>query len=732
MWSFFLFLLPLSLILADSCDVLDIFKSSISSCYDFYCEEKEDKLGWSALSNKTSPKWSSIACPENWKYRTEDNIGSYKSKGAHSLYSGGGYVANLGYDDSTAQRILKDLVSNGWIDHQTRAVLVELSMFNVVTNLLVDVTLYFEMLPSGFLATFMRIQVIPVAKSDSAASQAYLVIILLFAFVLGYYLVTECIRAYCLRCSYFKTIWNWLEMLQIISALLVVAFSIERERSTLQVLQKVDVNPFVSVSFHDALFWFEVENYMICITMTIATLRLLRLFKFNNHTMVLFQAVRRSLKPTMSYAVVFFIIFIAYGHGSLLIFGKNVYMFSSFYRIIPMQFLMCLGASVPHSELESVHVILARLYASSFLFMTMIILINMFVAILNDAHSDSVTTEEDSEDMEIANLLLSKFLKLVGITKKRQDDSCSENGEEETSNANNSRKKFASSTKPNRDEETGELNLSTEVRVGMTETETKWGNEPSEQLGSSVLPANGASQYGHAMPSTSWNSSENNREPSGPLGGLFLAERKALPSKSCSSFHSWPFGDECTSTVIRDKQPSNVHMVHFGKDIHVRHYSITSSNLSIVSVYDHSLSETPGMGTAPTEDKPLKPGKSISGDESEGITAARQTYRRIHQGSGKQEKMIDFDEVSEWLKKINISGNVSNTTSDLSKEMKIAPSTCHQVRKRRAVDFDALSRMIKTKRKARKERACESKTTQLEDRVKRIDKLISSSAFWIS
>ena len=674
--------------------------------------------------NETSLKWSSIVCPENWKHRTGDEIGSFESRGVHSLYSGGGYVANLGYDGSTGRRILKDLVNNGWIDRQTRAVLVELSVFNANTNLLVDITLYFEMHPSGFLGTSMGIQVFPMNRLGSASSEAYLVVILIFVFVLGYYLVTECIRVFRLKWAYFKSIWNWLEMLQIISAFLVLAFSIERERRTLQVLKKLKVNPFVTVSFHDAYFWFEIEHCMICITSVIAMLRLLRLIKFNNHILVLFLALRNSLKPTTSYAVVFSIIFVAYGHAGFLVFGKNVYMFSSFQRIISSQFLMCLGASVPHSKLENVHATLARLYTQSLLFITMMILINMFVAILNDAHSDSLSSGKDSEDMEVANLLLSKFLKFVGITKQEKEDSPFVNGENETSKAKNiTRKTSGPSTHPRPDEEAKELESSIKVDMGIKETKLKWQNEPSEQFRSSLLPVG---LNGHAMPSTSRNSFDENSTH----GNLLSTDRKDLPSLSWSSFHSKSFREQCTSTVNRDAQPSleragYVRDVHFGSD--VIHFSITPNNLPSVSIHNSSLLDAQGTRALQREDKAFKPEKTPLGGESEELATERPTCQTTHQGSETRKgKIVDFDEVSEWLKRVNLSRNVSFTTSDLSEEMRATKSSSLQVRKRCVVDFDALSKLIKIKRKAKKwkERASESKTKQLKNKIKRLDKLL--------
>ena len=115
----------------DSCVVPYEFADSIPSCYDFYDERNEDKMGWNELLNNSLLDLTNIACTENWKYRTEEELGAHQSLGQHALYSGGGYVANLGYDSKTASAVLQDLHSNGWIDRQTRVLIVELSMFNV-------------------------------------------------------------------------------------------------------------------------------------------------------------------------------------------------------------------------------------------------------------------------------------------------------------------------------------------------------------------------------------------------------------------------------------------------------------------------------------------------------------------------------------------------------------------------------------------------------------------------
>lgn len=714
---------------SDSCDVPDVVVNLVSSCYDFYLKEKEDKLGWDVVSNKSSFKWSSITCPENWKYRTEDDVGDFLSRGVHSFYGGGGYVANLGYQDSTARYIVQDLVKNAWIDRQTRVVLVEFSMFNVATNQLADVTLYFEMLPSGFLGTSLRINVIPMSRTDSASTTAYLIITLLYAFFLGYYTVTECIRAYRLKCAYLKSVWNWLEMLQILSALGALGIYVEKEKRITQVLESLNANPFVSVSFHDAFFWFDIENHIICMAATIATLRFLRLFKFNSHIIVLFLSMKKSVKPIMSYAVVFLVVFIAYGHAGCLLFGKNIYMFSSIHRVIISQLLMALGGSAPRKDLESVNLILARLYMISFLFVTMVMLINMFVAILNDVHAESTNANKGSEDMVVASLLLSKFLKLLGIT--RQQRVSSKTNEEDESFKEHTQTRKVSVSKPEPSSiETEEMELSVKIDVGLTKTETDRNTEPSKL--SSPLTKITVTTDTHAAPpqppllkSPSDESSKRTQQ----FGVSPPTDRKAVPSISLPSFDSIP---PSNSPDIRGELPfldrRNIGTVHFDSNVHVRSVSVASSDVTTSSIYSPRVTYTQGQETGSRgEEAAVNTPKTTSSDASSvevHSTATQSCAISEREFEKPKKKIIDFDEVSERLKRINSCGNTLQTISDFPGKMGTVSSDPQD--RKHVVDFDTISKMIKIKRKAKRWRktASDTKTKQLISRAKRLDQLL--------
>ena len=65
------------------------------------------------------------------------------------VYEGGGYVANLGNSQVEASKLIAALQATHWIDQYTRAVFVEVNVFNANTQLFSMVTVLLEMLSLG-------------------------------------------------------------------------------------------------------------------------------------------------------------------------------------------------------------------------------------------------------------------------------------------------------------------------------------------------------------------------------------------------------------------------------------------------------------------------------------------------------------------------------------------------------------------------------------------------------
>ena len=287
---------------------------------------------------------SSLFCPEDWEYNEDRKLGSFDSWGRFALYSGGEYLANLGYKELTAKRIIDDLIKNDWIDRQTRAVLVEFSLYNPSSNLLAVMTYYYEVLPAGFAGVFKSYGILPLSATDPQAHNTYLLFVLLFGFLLACYFVLECIKLCRQKRSYFTSVWNWLDILQILTASSALILQWMRSKEAGKSFEKLKENPFVPVSFHQALFLFDAENLTICIASVIATLRLLKGFYFNPQVIIFSFTIRRSFSSLASFFVIFSVVAVGHALLGMLAFGKSVYMFSSLPQAIFSQFLMFLGA----------------------------------------------------------------------------------------------------------------------------------------------------------------------------------------------------------------------------------------------------------------------------------------------------------------------------------------------------------------------------------------------------
>ena len=397
------------LFLADSCEVQELFQNIVISCFDFYSPTKEEKGTWIDLRKMNG---SSVLCPENWEYNADRRFGGFDSWGRFAVYSGGGYVANLGYNKLTAKRIINDLKENHWVDRQTRAVLVEFSLYNPPSNLLAVMTYYFEVLPSGFAGTFKSYGILPLSATNSLAHSTYLLFVLLFGILLVCFFVVQCIKLCRQKCSYFKSMWNLLDMLQILTASSAMLLQWMRTKVATKTFEKLKDNPYLPVSFHRVLLLFEFEEVAICVTTVIATLRLLKCFYFNPKIIVFTLTLRRLFKPIVSFFIVFLIAAMAHALLGFIAFGSSVEMFAQVHDGISFQFLMLLGQPFPVDKLKETNPIIGSLFFFTFFCSTSVIILNMFLAVINEYYTTS-NADREGEDYELAQFIIKRILETV-------------------------------------------------------------------------------------------------------------------------------------------------------------------------------------------------------------------------------------------------------------------------------------------------------------------------------
>lgn len=382
----------------------------VDHCYDFYTFSAED------TTSLALPKWkratrlnednTTTICPKAWEYVSQKTDGSFPTLAYFTVYNGGGYVVNLGYNKRTVTGIISDLRKNNWIDQRTRVVIIEFTIFNPNTNYLSVCTAFLEILPTGYGHTYERIETFPLYSSQTGFYEFYLVCQLFFIIFVIYYVVLECFKVYHQKLTYFRNLWNWIEILQLTSALLGVMFYLLKARSVISAITRIQANPYKYVNFQQVVAWCDAENVVLSLAISIATVKILKMIRFNYHINVFSSTMRVARRFLVSYSAVLFVIYSAFAMIAHLVFGRSVLQYSSFKRTLEQEFVMTLGGKLQLDSLIRVNRILGPLIGFLFKSLILFIFLNFFVAILNDSYSEvNSNLNKHSKDFEMADYI---------------------------------------------------------------------------------------------------------------------------------------------------------------------------------------------------------------------------------------------------------------------------------------------------------------------------------------
>lgn len=173
-----------------------------------------------------------------FQYQTADELQGYSISGDYSTYGGDGYVYEMRGQLSYIQGNLSLLQQLDWIDRQTRAVMVEYTLYNPNINMLIVAEILIELLPTGNILTYSRFEPLNLFNeiNDSGTTLkigiycVYMVLIIYFMNIELYKMYRQGIRIYK------KSFWNYIEWLLILFSALAFGLFFYRLSVAYQVL----------------------------------------------------------------------------------------------------------------------------------------------------------------------------------------------------------------------------------------------------------------------------------------------------------------------------------------------------------------------------------------------------------------------------------------------------------------------------------------------------------------
>ena len=406
----------------DSCGYVipTVKKFLLNDCYGLYSMEDEDMAiyqpDWIPVPPNTPVEnITHELCPRPWRYHSASDLKGVPMWGKTTMYSGGGYVAELGYYISKAQEVILELAQHKWLDRRSRGIFVELTVYNAQVNLFSVITLLAEGMPTGSVVTFRRIDTIHVYRYLGELGNVTLAAELIICLVIIFFLYKVIKRLYHQRLSYFTKFWNLVDLFQVLFALVSVALYFVKMVSINETMKDLSENPFVFVSFSMLLTWSEIDTYMIAFVVFLTTIKFLYLLRYNNHIKLLSRTFSNMRKEIILFTVEFMLWFLPFVLMAHIWFSAHLEDFISLPSSFQAMLNAILGASYFH-DLEQVNRVLGPALFLTYSVLMELILLNMFVSIINAAFEDRESTMIDSEtDPELVEFLMKKFKDLFGF-----------------------------------------------------------------------------------------------------------------------------------------------------------------------------------------------------------------------------------------------------------------------------------------------------------------------------
>ncbi|XP_062852318.1 polycystin-2 [Trichomycterus rosablanca] len=380
-------------VLNQSCPVHEELKDEVYDCYGVYSSTNEDKKPF-GLKNGTA-----------WVYSEQSSLGEGSHWGEVATYRGGGFYQDLSRTRDQAAKQLQELKTNLWLDRGTRAAFLDFSVYNGNVNLFCIVRLLVEFPATGGAVTSWQFQTVRLMRYVSSWDHFVGLCEVVFCFFVLYYLVQEALEIQLHRLRYFRSLWNCLDVLIVTLSVPAVIMNIYRTSAVNSRLRYLLENHSTYANF-SSLANLQVQfNNLAAVIVFLAWVKLFKFINFNKTMNQLSTTVSRCAKDLLGFAIMFFIVFLAYAQLAYLVFGTQLNDFSTFQACIFTQFRIILG-DFDFSELEQANRVLGPIYFTTFVFFMFMILLNMFLAIINDTYAEvKADMAQQRSELEITDLI---------------------------------------------------------------------------------------------------------------------------------------------------------------------------------------------------------------------------------------------------------------------------------------------------------------------------------------
>lgn len=385
----------------NSCVVHDDFKSVIHECYAPYSPGAEDEEPF-GLKNGTA-----------WTFQTEKELDGQSHWGRITSYGGGGFTMLLKPTKGDTKKMIDVLKQNLWLDRGTRVVFIDFTVYNANINLFCIIKLVFEYPATGGCIPSFTFRTVKLIRYVTAFDHFVMACEGIFILFIIYYTIEEILEIKKHKLKYFKSFWNILDIIVIFLGYVAIAFNLYRTFAVDNLLKGLLADKRQYANFDSLGFWQTQFNNMVAVAVFFAWIKVFKYISFNKTMTQLSATLNNCAKDVGGFAVMFFIIFLAYAQLGYLVFGTQVRDFSTFEDAIFTLFRIILGDFDFHA-LEAANRVLGPIFFITYVFFVFFVLLNMFLAIINDTYAEvksNIATQKS--EFEIGDYFKKGYQKML-------------------------------------------------------------------------------------------------------------------------------------------------------------------------------------------------------------------------------------------------------------------------------------------------------------------------------
>jgi len=335
--------------------------------------------------------------------------------GMAANYLPGGYVYKMEGSLAKVQSDLISLQQLGWIDHRTRALFFDFTLFNPNVNLFAFCSFVFEILPTGGIISTANVVTMNIWTGSrevvaTGCMAAYLVVIS----VLMAKEIKSCLS---MKKEYFKQFWIYIDWLLFAFSWTALPMYLYKMYAMHKILKNVAQNNISYINLSNLTSWNSILSMFLSFCTFLATIKLNRLLRFNKKLSYLTNTVKKCMTGLASFSICFLILWMAFTQLMYLIYNDKTLGYATFIKSMESNFLIILGKCNLAPIVQQNYTLGAIIFAS-FNILIVMIMTNVLVTIISDKFAES---RKEAKKIKVVSLMEHLAKKLGRFVPKKKN-----------------------------------------------------------------------------------------------------------------------------------------------------------------------------------------------------------------------------------------------------------------------------------------------------------------------